>query len=108
MTRCSIEPRTIKYLKGHGFLSFGRNLFNKYGKQLSDAATKAGVDAVKIVSKNVVYEAVEARGEFIGNKVANKIVKPKPVSKENSRNVEKIVFTPDKRRNIQRIKTLRH
>ena len=31
MTRYSIEPRTRKYVKGHGFLSFTRNLSNKYG-----------------------------------------------------------------------------
>ena len=31
MKRCSIEPRTRKYGKGYGFLSFGRNLSNKCG-----------------------------------------------------------------------------
>ena len=36
----SIEPRTRKYVKGYGFLSFERNLSNKYGQQLLDAATK--------------------------------------------------------------------
>ena len=40
MTRNSIEPRTRKYVKGYGFLSFERNLSNKYGQQLLDAATK--------------------------------------------------------------------
>ena len=32
MTRYSIEPRTREYVKGYGFLSFTRNLPNKYGK----------------------------------------------------------------------------
>ena len=40
MRRYSIEPRTIKYVKRYGFLSFRRNLSNKYGKQLLDTATK--------------------------------------------------------------------
>ena len=40
MTRNSIEPRTRKYVKGYGFLSFERNLSNKYGQQLLDVATK--------------------------------------------------------------------
>ena len=29
MTRYSIEPRTEKYLKGYGFLSFAKKLPNK-------------------------------------------------------------------------------
>ena len=33
MTRYSLEPRTRKYLKGCGYLSFARNLSNKYGKE---------------------------------------------------------------------------
>ena len=32
MTRYSIEPRTRKYVKECGFLSFMRNLSNKYVK----------------------------------------------------------------------------
>ena len=31
-----IEPITRNYVKGYGFLSFARNLSNKYGKQLLD------------------------------------------------------------------------
>ena len=37
MARYSAEPRTRKYVKGYGFLSFGRNLSSKYGKQLLHA-----------------------------------------------------------------------
>ena len=33
MTRCFIEPRIGKYVKGYGFLSFARNLSDKYGKK---------------------------------------------------------------------------
>ena len=36
MMRCSIEPRTRKYVKGYGVLSFARNFSNKYRKQLLD------------------------------------------------------------------------
>ena len=35
----SIRPRTKTYVKGYGFLSFRRNMSNKYRKQLLDAAT---------------------------------------------------------------------
>ena len=51
MTRYSIEPRTRKYIKGYGFLSFARNLFNKYGKQLLDTAIKAELNALKTAFK---------------------------------------------------------
>ena len=36
MTHYSVEPRTRKYVKGDGFLSFARNLSSKYKKQLLD------------------------------------------------------------------------
>ena len=34
MIRYSLEPTKIKHGKGYVFLSFGRNLSNKYRKQL--------------------------------------------------------------------------
>ena len=34
MTHCFIEPRTKKYVKGYGFISFVRNLSSKYGKNI--------------------------------------------------------------------------
>ena len=43
MRQHSIEPKTRKYVKGHGFLSFAR----KYRKQLLDA----GLDSLKTASK---------------------------------------------------------
>ena len=66
-----------KYAKGFGFLSFARNLSKKYGKELSDTATKTGVDAIKTAPKKVVHKAAEETGEFIGNKIAEKNLKPK-------------------------------
>ena len=45
--RYSIEPKFRKYVKGYGFLSFAKNVGNKYGKKLIDTATKTGVDAAK-------------------------------------------------------------
>ena len=43
MRRYSIEPRTRKYVKEHGFLSFER----KYKKQVLDT----GLDSLKTASK---------------------------------------------------------
>ena len=51
MTRYSIEPNTRKEIKAYGFLSFTRNLFNKFGKQLLDTASKTGQHASKNLTK---------------------------------------------------------
>ena len=57
MARYSIEPRTRKYVKGYGLLSFAR----KYIKQLLDT----GLDT----SKKVVHKARKP----LWNKIAGKI-----------------------------------
>ena len=38
-----------------------------------DTATKTGIDAAETASKLVVQKAAEARGDLIGNKIADKI-----------------------------------
>ena len=80
MQRYSLEPRTRKYAKVYGFLSSAR----KYKKQLLD--TK--LDAVKTASKKVLHKA----GEFLGNKIEDKIAKQKPV--------EEIIIPLEKRHEI--------
>ena len=67
------------------------------------AATKTRLDTLKTASKKAVHKTPEATGEFIGNKIADEIVKAKSVPDENSRNVEDIVISPEKR-NTKRIK----
>ena len=56
--------------------------------------------ALKTASKNVVHKAAEATRQFIGNKIANKIVKPKHAIDENPKNVEEIIILPEKREEI--------
>ena len=55
---------------------------------------------LKTASKKLVRETAEATGEFIGNKIADKIIKPKPESYVNSRNVEEIIILFEKREEI--------
>ena len=96
MMRYSTEPRFRKYVKGYGFLAFARKFVNKYGKKLMDTATKTGMNAAKIASKNVVQKTAEDAGELIGNKIADKITsigKPKEKPKE-------IHIPPEKRQQI--------
>ena len=92
MARYSIEPRTRKHVKGYGFLSFAR----EYKKQL----LATGPDSLKTASKKVVHKPAEVAVEFIGNKVADKIVKPKHVIDKNLRNFEEIIIPPEKREKI--------
>ena len=59
-------------------------------------AAKTGLDALKSASKKVVYKAAEGTGEFIGNKITYRIVKPD----ESSRDVEETVIPPEKREEV--------
>ena len=77
---------------------------DKYGKNLKDTEEKTGLDAAKIASKRVVQKTTEARGDLIGNKIADKINltrKSKTKEKENEKNeVEEIYISPEKRQQI--------
>ena len=52
--RYSIEPRDKRYVKGYGFLSFGKiigkNISSKYSQKLVDSAKKSTTDAIKTAS----------------------------------------------------------
>ena len=71
--RYSIEPRERRYVKRYGFLSFTRNIGNKYGKKLTDTAIKTGNDFAAIAGKKIVQKTAETTGYLIGNKIAYKI-----------------------------------
>ena len=70
--RYSTEPRDGIYVKGHGLLSFpknmGKNLNNKYGQKLLDSAKKK-----KTAWKRASQKTAKATGDLIGNKIADKI-----------------------------------
>ena len=78
------EPRTRKYVKGHGLLSFTR----KCKKQLLDK----GLDA----SKEIVHKAVE----FIGNKIADAVTNSSNDKTVKQEPVEEIIIPPEKREEI--------
>ena len=94
--RYSAEPKYRKYVKGYGFLSFARKFGNKYGKKLMDIASKTGIDAAKTASKRVVRKTAEATGDFIGNKIADKITSVGKSKKDGKRKkVEEIYIPPE-------------
>ena len=65
MTCYSTEPRMRKYVKGYGFLLVAR----KSKKELLNT----GFDSLKTTSKKVIHKAAEAKGEFLGNKIVDKM-----------------------------------
>ena len=51
----------------------GTHLSNKYGQRILDSAKKSTTDAIKTASKRATQKTAEAKGELIGNKIADKI-----------------------------------
>ena len=110
--RNSIEPRDRICVKGYGFLSFAKNmgthankvakhLSNNYGQKLLDSAKKSTADAMKTASKRAIQKIVEATGDLIGNKLADKItsisIKSAKASQNNETKEDVEIATPKKR-----------
>ena len=74
MTR-SVQPRDRIFVKGHGFLSFARNMDKNISKNLICKSrqkplghAKQSTDALKTASKRVIPKTAEATtGDLIGN-----------------------------------------
>ena len=66
-----------KSVKRYGFFTFSRNLSNKYVKKLLDTA----ITALKTTFKKVIHKAAEVSGDFMTNKIDDKILKPKNLKK---------------------------
>ena len=114
--RYSLEPSYRKYVQGQGFMSFaknignkyGRKIFdksidvsNKYGRKILDKSMDAGKDFAKIAGKKVLHKSAQATGEIIGNKVADRITKnPRnKAQKEDDRimkETQEILIPPEK------------
>ena len=54
--------------------NIGKNLNDKYSKNLSIMLKKSAIDALKTVSKRLIQKT-EATGDLIGNKIAEKVTK---------------------------------
>ena len=53
MTPHFIKPGTRKYVKGE------KSILQRYGKKFLDTATKAGLEALKTISKKVVQKTTD-------------------------------------------------
>ena len=122
--RYSLEPHYRRYVQGQGFMSFARNIGNKYGrkifdksldvgksmkkkygKKILDNSLSAGKDFAKIASKKVLTKSAEATGDLIGNKIADRITKSAIIKNKDDRIMEEtqeIFIHPEKREQIIR------
>ena len=113
-------------MKGQGFMSFAKNIGNKYvkkifdkslgvgksmkkkyGKKILDNSLSTGKDFAKIAGKKVLTKNAEATGDLIGNKIADRITKSarNKEQKEDDRIMEEtqeIIIPPEKREQIVR------
>ena len=124
--RYSLEPSYRKYVHGHGFMFFtknighkygkkllnksidvGKNMSNKYSRKILDKSIDAGKDFAKIAGKKVLTKSAEATGEMIGNKIADRITRSSrnKAQKEEDRMMEEtqeLIIPPEKREQIIR------
>ena len=120
--RYSLEPHYRRYIQGQGFMSFARNIGNKYGKKIFDKSLdvgksmkkkygkkildnslSAGKDFAKIAGKKVLTKSAEANGDLIGNRIT-KTARNKE-QKEDDRIMEEtqeVIIPPEKREQIIR------
>ena len=124
--RYSLEPSYRRYVQGQGFMSFAKNIGNKYGRKLFDKSIDVGKsmkkkygkkildnslsadkDFVKIAGKKVLGKSAEATGDLIGNKIADRITKStrNKAQREDDRimeETEELTIPPEKREQIIR------
>ena len=76
------------FVKGYGFLSFarniGKNISSEYSQKLLDHAKQFATDVLKTASKSAIQKIVEATGDLIGIKIADKITRVSKVSPQNN------------------------
>ena len=112
--RYSLEPHYRRYVQGQAFMSFARNIGNKYGKKIFDKSLGVGKSMKKKYGKKKLDNSLsagkdfaEATGDLIGNKIADRITKSarNKEQKEDDRIMEEtqeIIIPPEKREQIIR------
>ena len=102
----SIEPKDRIYVKGYGFLSFGKNmtknLSNKYSQKLLHSAKKSTTEAIKTASKRAIQKTAEATGDLIGKKISDNITSvskksPKELQNDETEAPKRRYLFPEKR-----------
>ena len=69
--RYSLEPHYRRYVQGQGFMSFARNIGNKYGKKIFDKCIDVGKSMKKKYGKKILDNSLSA-AKIAGKKVLTK------------------------------------
>ena len=98
MTRHSLKPKEIIFVKSYRFSYFAKNVSTNVSKSLNKNvsgnfslkllyhAKQPATDVFQIFSKRVIQKEAEATGDLIGNKIADNIVKVLRNSQQNNSN----------------------
>ena len=118
--RYSSELRYRRYVQGQGFMSFARNIGNKYGKKIFDKSIDVGKSMKKKYGKKILDKSIDAGKNFAkiagkkvltksadGNKIADRITKStrNKEQKKDDRVMEEtqeLIIPPEKREKIIR------
>ena len=76
--RYSLEPSYRKYVHGHGFMSFAKNIGNKYGKKLLNKSIDVGKNMSNKYSRKILDKSIDSGKDFAkiaGKKVLTKSAK---------------------------------
>ena len=106
MTTYSIQPGDWIFVKGHGFLSFAKNIGKSIGKNISKNLSSRYSQKpimlsnllqirLKMLQKEQFKKTADATGDLIGNKIANRITKVSKHSQQN--NSETVTNENDKK-----------
>ena len=68
----SLEPRYRRHVQGQGFMSFARNIGNKYGKKIFDKSIDVGKSVKKKYGEKILDNSLSAGKNFA--KIADKKV----------------------------------
>ena len=106
MISYSIEPKTRKYVKGYGFLSFAKNIIQQIRKKILGYCYKNRNMCCENYFQKLVQKTSEPTGELIGNKISEKSENRNlSMSDMNSRNVQEKYFPPEKIQGILKKKS---
>ena len=62
--RYSLEPHYRRYAQGPGFMSFARNIGNKYGRKILDKSLDVGKYMKKNMVKKILDNSLNAGKDF--------------------------------------------
>ena len=89
------------------FYHLQEKLVINMAKELMDTATKTGIDAAKTASKRAVQKTARARGDLIGNEIANKITSPGKTKNKEKEDERQEIYIPPPEKRQQTIEDLR-